>query len=97
MILLTIANGWKTAIMITLMILVFYFFLIRPQKQEQKKKENYRNSLRKGDEVMTLTGIHGMIYNTDATKVLLEVAPGVRIAVSKDNICPIPTPKAPKR
>lgn len=39
-ILLDIANGWKTAIMIVAMIAVFYFFLIRPQSQMAKKKPN---------------------------------------------------------
>ena len=47
MILLDISNGWKTAIMIAAMVLVFYFFLIRPQSQEAKKEAAYRDSLRR--------------------------------------------------
>ena len=43
MILLDISNGWKTAIMIALMVAVFYFFLIRPQSQQAKKEAEYRD------------------------------------------------------
>ena len=57
-ILLDIAKGWKTGIMIVLMIAVFYFFLIRPQSQKAKKEQAYRDSLQKGDRLMTAGGIH---------------------------------------
>jgi ubiquinone/menaquinone biosynthesis C-methylase UbiE len=46
MILLDISNGWKTAIMMVAMVLVFYFFLIRPQSQEAKKEAAYRETFR---------------------------------------------------
>ena len=50
MMLLDIANGWKTAIMIVAMIAVFYFFLIKPQSDKTKKEAAYRDSLKAGDE-----------------------------------------------
>ena len=89
MILLDISNGWKTTIMIVLMGLVFYFFLIRPQSQQRKKEEAYRDSLKKGDRVMTSGGIHGTISSTDATHVYLEIAAGKSIKVQKTAIRPI--------
>ena len=97
MLILAIANGWKTAVMITLMIVVFYFFLIRPQNQKAKAEQRYRDSLAKGNEVMTTGGIHGVICGTDPTHVQLEVAKGVRISVAKTAITPIPTPKEKKK
>lgn len=96
LIILAIPNSAKTVIMIVLMILVFYFFLIRPQSQQRKKEQEYRDSLKKGDRVMTLGGIHGTIHNTMPGYVELEVAPGVRMKVGKSNITPIPTPKEKK-
>ncbi len=95
-ILLDISNGWKTAIMLVAMGLVFYLFLIRPQSQERKKEEAYRDSLKKGDRVMTLGGIHGTIFSTDKNHVQLEIAHGKTIRVQKTSIQPIPTPKAKK-
>lgn len=93
MIILDISNTWKTIIMVVAMILVFYFFLIRPQNQQQKKEAAYRDSLKKGDKVMTTGGIHGVISSTDANNVNLEVANGCHIRVSKTAIIPIPVQK----
>ncbi len=95
-ILLDIANGWKTAIMLVAMGLVFYFFIIRPQSQEQKKEAQYRDSLKKGDRVMTAGGIHGTIFSTEKSHIHLEIAPGKTIRVQKTAIQPIPTPKEKK-
>lgn len=94
MILLDIPNGAKTAIMVVAMIAVFYFFLIRPQSQKTKKEAQYRDSLAKGDRVMTTGGIHGTIVSTDNSHVMLEVAKDVRIKVSKTVITPLIGAKA---
>lgn len=93
MILLDISNGWKTAIMIVALVIVFYFFMIRPQSQEAKKEAEYRDSLKAGDRIMTLGGIHATIVSTDATHAVLEIANGTNIKVSKTNIKPIPERK----
>lgn len=93
MLILAISNGWKTAIFIVALLFVFYFFMIRPQSQKQKEEQRYRDSLKKGDHVMTTGGIHGTIYSTDPVSVQLEVAPGKRITVAKSAITPLPQPK----
>ena len=90
MLLLDISTGWKTAIMFVALIAVFYFFMIHPQSQQAKKEAAYRDSLKTGDRIMTVGGIHGTIVSTDATQAVLEVAPGTRIKVAKTNITPIP-------
>lgn len=97
MLLLAIANGWKTAIMVVLMIAVFYFFLIRPQKEAAKKEEAYRNSLKSGDRVMTAGGIHGTIVSTGSGQAVLEVADGVKIKVALTSVQPIPERVAKKK
>ena len=93
MTLLDISTGWKTAIMFTAMMVVFYFFMIRPQSQQAKKEAAYRDSLKSGDRIMTAGGLHGTIVSTDATQAVLEIAPGTRIKVAKTNIQPIPERK----
>ena len=93
MTLLDISTGWKTAIMFTAMMVVFYFFMIRPQSQQAKKEAAYRDSLKAGDRIMTAGGLHGTIVSTDATQAVLEIAPGTRIKVAKTNIQPIPERK----
>ena len=96
MILLDIANGWKTAIMIILMIVVFYLFLIKPQSDKTKKEAAYRDSLKAGDRVMTAGGIHVSFVSRDGAYAYVEAAPGVRMKVQIATLQPIPERKAKK-
>lgn len=91
MLLLEISTGWKTAIMITAMIAVFYFFLIRPQSQKAKEEQRYRESLKKGDRVMTAGGIHATIASINGSQAMIEIAPGTLMKVQLSTLNPIPT------
>ncbi len=93
MILLDIANGWKTAIMVVAMIAVFYLFLIKPQSDKTKKEAAYRDSLKAGDELMTAGGIHVRFVSRDGAYATVEVAPGVKIKVQIATLSPIPERK----
>ena len=44
---------------IIIMFLIFYFILIRPQQKKQAEVRNMLNDLKEGDNVVTLSGIHG--------------------------------------
>ena len=44
-----------------LMVVVFVFFIILPQQRRQKKEKNFINSLKRGDRIITKSGIHGKI------------------------------------
>ena len=94
MLLLDIANGWKTAIMIVAMIAVFYLFLIKPQSDKAKKEAAYRDSLKNGDRVMTAGGIHVTFVSADRGMATVEVAPGTRIKVQTTTLQPIPERKS---
>lgn len=93
MILLDIANGWKTAIMIVAMIAVFYFFLIKPQSDKAKKEAAYRAGLKSGDRVMTAGGVHVSFVSADRGMAIVEAAPGVRMKVQLATLQPIPERK----
>ena len=97
MILLDIANGWKTAIMIVAMIAVFYFFLIKPQSDRTKKEQAYRDSLKAGDRVMTAGGIHVNFVSRDGAYAVVEAAPGIRMKVQIATLQPIPERKGDKK
>lgn len=92
-ILLDIAKGWKTGIMIVLMIAVFYLFLIRPQSQKAKKEQAYRDSLQKGDRLMTAGGIHVTFVSREGSMATVEAAPGARMKVQIGTLQPIPEHK----
>ena len=93
MILLDIANGWKTAIMIVAMIAVFYFFLIKPQSDKAKKDEAYRASLKAGDELVTAGGIHVRFVSREGAFAIVEAAPGVKMKVQIATLGPVPERK----
>lgn len=97
MILLDISNGWKTAIMIVALIVVFYFFMIKPQSDKTKKEAAYRAGLRPGDRVMTAGGVHVSFVSATGTMATVEPAPGVHMKVQLASLQPIPERKPLKK
>ena len=79
-------SGWSSMIMIVALIAIFYFFMIAPQQKKQKKINAFRDSLKKGDKVMTAGGIYGRIRDIKDNAVILEIADGVRIKIDKNSI-----------
>jgi preprotein translocase subunit YajC len=77
--------------MMLLMIAVFYFLAIRPQQKKQKDQDNWNKALKKGDDVVTSSGIIGKISTLADNVVTLEVADKVRIKVLRSAV----TQKAP--
>lgn len=69
------------------MILVFYFFMIRPQAQKAKKAKTFQEGLQKGDKIVTIAGIHGVVnkVNEDST-IQVEISPGSYIKLEKSAI-----------
>jgi preprotein translocase subunit YajC len=57
--------------------------MIRPQKKQQKELQNFRDSLKKGDKVVTIGGIYGTVVEIKEDSVLIEVDHNVKIRVSK--------------
>jgi preprotein translocase subunit YajC len=80
------APGMQSLIFLVLIIVVFYFFMIRPQVKKQKEMTNYRNSLKKGDKVLTSGGIYGKINDVKETSVILEIAENTIVKVDKSAI-----------
>jgi preprotein translocase subunit YajC len=72
--------------MILIMFAIFYFLLIRPQQTQRKKHEEILAALKKGDRVITTGGIHGEISGIKDDVVTIEIAPQVRIKVSRSHI-----------
>ena len=59
-------------IMLVLILVVFYFFMIRPQMKKQKELKKFRESIKVGDKVVTIGGIHGKILELNDTTVLIS-------------------------
>jgi len=69
-----------------LIFFVFYFLLIRPQQKKVREHQKLLNALKKGDEVITSGGIHGIITAIKGEVVDLKIAEGVKIVLSKSAI-----------
>lgn len=67
-------------------ILVAYFFIIRPQSQKQKQQQKFISDLKRGDEVITSSGIIGRIEGLTEAVVTLEVADGVRMKFLRSQV-----------
>lgn len=80
------ANPWMSMLPLLLIIVVFYFFMIRPQMKRQKEIRKFRESLAKGDKVVTTGGIYGKIAEVKETTIILEIAKDVLITVDKAGI-----------
>ncbi|HEX2901561.1 MAG TPA: preprotein translocase subunit YajC [Bacteroidia bacterium] len=82
--------GYEMFIMIGVIIVVFYFFMIRPQQKKQKAEQKLRDSLAKGDRIVTIGGIHGKIVSVEDATVLIEVDNGVKLKMEKSAVKPAP-------
>lgn len=69
-----------------LIVLVFYLFFIRPQMKKQKQLRQYRESLKKGDRVITIGGIHGKIVEEQERSFTIEVEDGNRLRIEKSAV-----------
>ena len=66
------AGGGAFWIMIIAMFVIMWLFMIRPQRKQQKELEKFRNSLKRGDKVVTAGGIVGIVITVKDDMVLLE-------------------------
>lgn len=69
-----------------LIIVVFYFFMIRPQMKKAKDHKKFVEELKKGDKVITTSGIHGKIVDLNETTFLIEVESGTKIRFEKSSV-----------
>ena len=79
-------SQWSFWIMMVLIFVVFYFFMIRPQTKKQKELQKQRESMKKGDKVVTAGGIYGEIKEVQDAAFIITIAKDVTIKVSKESV-----------
>lgn len=79
-------TGWSSMLMIVAVIVIFYFFMVRPQSARAKKEKQFRESLQKGQKVVTVSGVHGKVVEIKETTIILEIANNVQIEVEKSAV-----------
>ena len=69
-----------------LIILIFYFLMIRPQNKKQKETEAMLNALKKGDKVITIGGIHGVISSVKEKTVIIKVDENTKLEFNRSAV-----------
>jgi len=69
-----------------LLFVIFYFMLIRPQQKQQKQRQELLKSLKKGDRVITIGGIYGVIKEIHDDVLTLRIADNVNIKFARDGV-----------
>jgi preprotein translocase subunit YajC len=77
---------WVPLILIAV---VFYFILYLPEKRRKAQREAQINNMERGDEVITTGGIYGKITALTDKSITVEIAPNVRIKVSRQHVTPV--------
>ena len=74
----------SSILMIVVMLGIFYFMLIRPENKRKKEAEQTRNSVKNGDQIITIGGIVGTVVSVKEDKIVIETsADQVRIELMK--------------
>lgn len=81
---------------LVLMFVLFYFLLIRPQQKRAKATRNMQTSLKKGDKVATIGGMHGTIDAIDELRIVIKSPDGSKLTFDRAAIREI-TESAPER
>jgi preprotein translocase subunit YajC len=80
------ANPLVSFLPFVLIALVFYFVFFRPQARQAKQHQAFLGSLKKGDEVVTQSGIVGTIHLVDDRTVTLDVGGGTKLRIVKAQV-----------
>jgi preprotein translocase subunit YajC len=72
-----------------IVLFIIYFFFIRPQAKKQKEQSNFLSNIKKGDDVVTASGMIGKVSKVDGNEVTIQVGekvflPFVKNAISKE-------------
>ena len=65
---------------------LFYFLMIRPQQRRVKQHQDMLATLKRGDNVVLQSGVHGKIVRVEDAHVGVEIATGVTVKVRKSMI-----------
>ena len=68
---------------------IFYFLMIRPQQKQRKETQRMLSELKKGDKVVTIGGVHGVIQSVRESAVILKVDENCKIEFSRSAIASV--------
>jgi len=76
-------SAWLQLVPFVLVLGIFYFIILLPMRKKQQKVQQFLESLKVGDKVITTGGIYGQVTRLSGDSVQLQIADKVRIEISK--------------
>ena len=70
-------------------IAIFYFLIIRPQSRKQKETQKMISALKKGDRVITIGGVHGVIQTVKENTVIIKVDENVKLEFNRGAVASV--------
>jgi len=86
-------GGMSFPVMMGLMFAVLYFIVIRPQNAERKKLQQRIESLKKGEKVITSSGIFATVVSIEQDRAVLRISEETKVEFSKSSIAQVLTPE----
>ena len=68
------------------MLVIFYFLMIRPQQKRQKELQKMLAAIKKGDRVLTASGLYGIVAGIKDDVVVLKIAEDVKVEMLKSAV-----------
>ena len=65
---------------------IIYFLIMRPQQKKQREHQQLLRDLKKGDRILTASGMFGTIAALDEKTILLQVDQKVRIKINRHSV-----------
>lgn len=79
-------GGLSTLLIMGALFALFYAFLIRPQQKRDQELREMRESVKKGDRIVTTGGLHGRVTGVADDVLTLEIADRVRVKVERTSV-----------
>lgn len=79
-------SPWALFVQLGLIFMIFYWLLIRPQKKEKDRHKAMIDTLKKGDEIVTVGGIIGTIVHLDDERLTVKTAENTRLLVERGKV-----------
>ena len=86
-------GGMSFPVMMALMFGILYFMVIRPQSQERKKLEKKISELKKGDKVLTTSGMFATVVSVESDRAVLKISDETKVEFAKSAIAQVLTPE----
>ena len=80
-------------IIMALMLGVMYVLMVRPQRQKQSQQQAMINDASVGDDVLTTGGIYGTITQAEGDDVVVEIASGLSVHMTRRGIAAVLPPE----